>query len=283
MPTAYSRSLRIQYNDLSRGSPAFLCLPGWCENKSVFGRITHALGRSQRVIALDWRGHGKSASEGGEFGHEELVEDALAVIRTSGVGTVIPVAISHAGWVALELRKRLGERVTRLVLLDWILGEPPPEFGAVLAGLQERERWLATREELFRAWIAGSDEPHVVRHIREEMGSYGHEMWARAARAIESAYGDGTPFEALARLTPPCPVLHLFSQPRDKRTLAAQEDFARLHPWFHVRRLEAYSHFPALEMPDLTARAILDFAGEGQRRAGPLASWGRSDGAAPGS
>lgn len=279
MPTAYSRSLRIQYNDLSRGSPAFLCLPGWCENKSVFGRITHALGRSQRVIALDWRGHGKSAAQGEEFGNEELVEDALAVIRTSGVGTVIPVSISHAGWVALELRKRLGERVPRLVLLDWIVGEPPEEFRSVLTGLQERGSWLATRERLFHAWIAGSDEPHVVRHIREEMGSYGFEMWARAARAIECAYGDGTPLEALARLAPPCPTLHLFSQPRDKAYLAAQEDFARRNPWFHVRRLEAHSHFPVLEMPDLTARAILDFAGEGQRRTGPLASWGRADGA----
>src|SRR5262245_4792136 len=76
VPTAFCRNVRIQFNDLSRGSPAFLCLPGWCENKSAFGRITHAIGRSQRVIALDWRGHGKSASPGAEFGLEELVDDA---------------------------------------------------------------------------------------------------------------------------------------------------------------------------------------------------------------
>jgi len=271
VPTAYCRELRIQFNDLSRGSPAFLCLPGWCENKSAFGRITHAIGRSQRVIALDWRGHGKSASPGSEFGLEELVDDALSVIRASSVGTVIPVAISHAGWVALELRRRLAERVTRLVLLDWIVGPPPPEFLAVLAALQDRERWLETRGELFQMWIADCEKPHVARHIREEMGSYGFEMWARAARAIESAYGDDTPLEALARLAPPCPTLHLFSQPRAPAYLASQQDFARLNPWFKVQRLDGRSHFPALELPEACAAAILEFATAGQRRVGPLA------------
>lgn len=272
MPTAFSRSLRIQYNDFSRGSPAFLCLPGWCESRNTFAWITHTLGREHRVIALDWRSHGKSAAAGGEFGHAELVDDALAVVRTSSVGTVIPVSVSHAGWVALELRRRLGDRVPRMVLLDWILGPPPPEFAAVLAGLQDRERWLDTRGELFRRWIADCEDGHVVRHVREEMGSYGYEMWARAARAIEREYEKGSPLNALERLSPSCPTLHLFSQPRDPAYLAAQQDFARTHPWFRVLRLDAQSHFPALESPDATARAILAFAAGNVRRSGPLAS-----------
>jgi pimeloyl-ACP methyl ester carboxylesterase len=271
VPTAYSRSLRIQYNDLSRGSPAFLCLPGWCETKSTFGRITHALGRSQRVIALDWRGHGKSASDGAEFGLEELVDDALAVIRATGIGPFIPVAISHAGWAALELRRRLGERVPRMVCLDWIVGPPPAVFLSLLKALQDREQSLVTRGALFRRWIADCSDPLVVRHIREEMGSYGYEMWGRAARAIERSYASGSPLEALARLDPPCPTLHLYSQPREKEYLTFQQDFAKKHPWFKVQRVEARSHFPALETPDAIARAILDFADFGPRRVGPLA------------
>lgn len=274
MPTAFSHSVRIQFNDFSRGSPAFLCLPGWCENKSTFARVTHALGRSNRVIALDWRGHGKSAAAGGEFGHAELVEDALAVVRTTGVGTVIPVAVSHAGWVALELRRRLGERVPRLVLLDWLVGTTPKAFRELLTALQEREHWLTTREALFRRWIADCRIPHVVRHIREEMGTYGFEMWSRAARAVEAAYADGSPLEALSRLTPPCPTLHLYSQPRDAALLAQQQDFAKAHPWFRVQRLDTRSHFPALEAPEAVTQAILAFASGDQRRVGPLAASG---------
>jgi pimeloyl-ACP methyl ester carboxylesterase len=271
VPTAYSRSLRIQYNDLSRGSPAFLCLPGWCENKTTFARITHALGRAHRVIALDWRGHGKSASSGAEFGQEELLEDALAVIRATSVGPFVPVAVSHAGWLALELRRRLGERVPKLVLLDWMVGTPPPEFRSVLAALQDRERWLEMRGEMFRFWIGSGESAVVARHVREERGSFGFEMWARAAREIERAYLGPTPLEALAKLDPPAPTLHLVT-PRDAGDLAAQQEFARAHKWFRVERLATTSHFPALEAPEAVAAAILAFVDAGVRRAGPFAS-----------
>jgi len=275
VPTAISQGIRIQYNDFSRGSPALLCLPGWCENKTAFARLTHAAARSHRVIALDWRGHGKSASSGADFGSAELVEDALSVIRATGVGTVLPVAVSHAGWVALELRRRLKERVPRIVALDWILGDPPAPFLAVLDALQDRERWLETRGQLFQMWIAGCDDPHVARHVREEMGSYGSEMWARAAREIRRAYAAaGNPLRAFAALTPAVPLLHLYSQPRDPAILQAQQDFARAHPWFRVQRLDGHSHFPALESPEAVVKAILEFAAAGQRRLGPFSTAG---------
>ena len=183
----------------------------------------------------------------------------------------MPVAVSHAGWLALELRARLGERVPKIVLLDWIVGTPPPEFRAVLAALQDRERWLETRGELFRFWIGASEAPQVARHVREELGSYGFEMWARAAREIERAYLGPTPLEALARLVPPAPTLHLVT-PRDPGELAAQQDFARQHKWYRVERLATRSHFPALEAPEAVATAILAFVDAGVRRAGPFAS-----------
>jgi pimeloyl-ACP methyl ester carboxylesterase len=98
--------------------------------------------------------------------------------------------------------------------------------------------------------------------VREEMGSYGFEMWARAAREISAAYADlGTPLQILGSLTPPFPVMHLYAQPDDPRYLAAQKFFAASHPWFKVRRLNARSHFPMFEIPDVMARAIEEFAG----------------------
>jgi pimeloyl-ACP methyl ester carboxylesterase len=275
VPFAISRGVRIQYNDLARGGPALLCLPGWCENKIDFARFTHAAGRAHRVIGLDWRGHGKSDASDGDFGLDELVEDALAVVRASSVGPILPVAVSHAGWVAIELRRRLGERVRGLVLLDWMLTEPTPAFRAVLEGLQDRERWLATRSELFRTWSPGPEETQVTRHVREEMGSYGFEMWSRAAREIAAAYArHRSPLEALKALDEPVPTLHLYSQPRDAATLEAQRAFARANDWFHVQRLDGTTHFPALELPDAVADAVLEFARAGQRRLGPFSTSG---------
>jgi hypothetical protein len=64
----------------------------------------------------------------------------------------------------------------------------------------------------------------------------------------------------MAALSPPPPFLHLFSQPRLPEFLAAQKALARAHPWFAVRRLEAQSHFPALETTEELATEIERFA-----------------------
>jgi pimeloyl-ACP methyl ester carboxylesterase len=110
-------------------------------------------------------------------------------------------------------------------------------------------------------WLKGLDIPELVHYVREDMGSYPFEMWARAGREIGAAYGKaGSPLRALATLDPPVPVLHLYAQPGDPGYLAAQQSFAAAHPWFHVSKLEARSHFPMYEVPDEMAAAIETFA-----------------------
>jgi 3-oxoadipate enol-lactonase/4-carboxymuconolactone decarboxylase len=107
----------ISYDD--RGPtgqrPAFLCLPGWCVNRGFFEPLAERLAARHRVLTLDWRGHGDSGSPASEFGHAELLEDALAVVEAAGAEAVIPIGQAHGAWVALALRRRLGERVPGFV------------------------------------------------------------------------------------------------------------------------------------------------------------------------
>jgi hypothetical protein len=57
-------------------------------------------------------------------------------------------------------------------------------------------------------------------------------------------------------------VRHLYAEPKDPAFLAAQQDFARTHPWFTVRRLDtAHTHFPMLEQPADLAEDVTRFAG----------------------
>src|SRR5581483_7236488 len=100
-------------DDLGRGEPALLCLNGWCDTRTQFARLAPLLAARRRVLALDWRGHGESERPAGDFGMDALVDDALAVISASGAQRVVPVAVSHSGWVAIELRRRLGARIPR--------------------------------------------------------------------------------------------------------------------------------------------------------------------------
>lgn len=260
MPKVESHGIRIRYDDQGQGEPALLFLPGWCASRSVFDELTRRCAQWRRTLALDWRGHGQSERPTDDFGADDLADDALAVIEASQADRVVLVALAHAGWVAIELRRRLGARIPKLVLLDWIVLEAPPPFLGALRSLQDPAQWQQTREQLFSMWLHGLDIPALTHHVRDDMGSYPFEMWARAAREIGAAYAKaGSPLRALASLDPPVPVFHLYAQPEDPGYLAAQRSFSATHPWFQVVKLQARSHFPMYEVPDEMAMAIERF------------------------
>ncbi len=264
MPFADSEGTRIYYDDRGTGEPVLLCLPGWCVHHTMFVPLAERLSAHHRVLAMDWRGHGKSQASDRDFGEAEMLADALTVMQVSGAQSVIPIAQAHGGWVAIELRRRLGERVPKMIFTSWnpifISGNPlAPPFLAAMPSLQENARWRETVERLLTMWL--SDAPaSVATQIRNEMGSHGFEDWARAGREIAAVYAcEGDPLQALSTFRPSVPVLHVYAQPRAPEYLSAQESFARDHPWFAVCRLEAVSHFPTLEVPDETATVINGF------------------------
>lgn len=255
---ALSSGGRVAYDDLGAGEPALLLLPGWCANRTVFRRLAPFLAARRRVLALDWRGHGGSDAPSADFGEEGLLEDALAVVASSGAREVVPVALAHAGWIAIALARRLGTRIPRMILVDWlVLGAPPP-FREALAGMQSPDTWRPTLDRLFDFWLHDGADPEVERFVRGEMGAHGFPMWSRAGRAILAAYDrEGSPLEALSRLSPPVSTLHVYATPDDPGVLRAQQEFAAAHPWFRVRKLEARTHFPMIEAPDALAAEIL--------------------------
>jgi pimeloyl-ACP methyl ester carboxylesterase len=260
MPEVQSHAIRISYDDHGQGEPALLFMPGWCGSRRVFDELAPRCARRRRTLAIDWRGHGESARPADDFGADDLVDDALAVIEASQADRVVPVAMAHAGWVAIELRRRLGARIPKLVLLDWIVLEAPPPFLGALRSLQDPAQWQQTREQLFSMWLQGLDIPALTHYVREDMGSYPFEMWTRAGREISKAYAKaGSPLQAPATLDPPVPVLHLYAQPDDPGYLATQQSFAATHRWFQVSKLQARSHFPMYEVADEMAMAIEKF------------------------
>jgi len=263
MQEVVSDGVNIAYDDAGSGEPALLFLSGWCANRSVFNRLMQRCSRHRRCLALDWRGHGDSSKPAGDFGAADLANDARSVIHASSVQQVIPVALAHSGWVALQLRRELGNQIPRLILLEWlVLGAPPP-FLVALDGMQSPQQWRETVDAIFEQWLHGVDNPALEHFVRSEMGSYGFDMWSRAAREIAAAYNkEGSPLAVLAQLDPSLPVLHLYSQPADEAFLNAQEEFVAKHPWFHARRLNARSHFPLFEVPDELAEAVEQFAAE---------------------
>jgi hypothetical protein len=123
--------------------------------------------------------------------------------------------------------------------------------------------WGAQARESPSLFVGGAPAS-VQTQIRNQMlRSHGYEMWSRAGREISAVFArEGDPLTALGKLSPPVPVLHVYTQPPAPEYLSTQESFARANPWFHVRRLEAASQFPTLEVPDETAAVIREFIDE---------------------
>src|SRR5258706_1824673 len=181
---AISGKISIAYAESGKGDTTLLLMPGWCSNRTVFNSLIPLLSKRYRVVALDWRGHGESEKMSSDFGQNELVEDALAVIKEAKIRTVIPVAQAHAGWVAIDLKTRLSNRVPKIVFLEWIGLDPPPPFLAALQGLQEADKLKPTLDVLFENWTNNVDNPGLVNFVKDEMGAYGFDMWSRGARTI---------------------------------------------------------------------------------------------------
>ena len=256
-----ARTPSLAHAVAGRGEPALLFLPGWCGDRTVFDGLLAQLGTARRVVAVDLPEHGESPRTGTDFTTADVVRATVTLADALGLDRLVPVALSHAGWVAIELRRRLGaRRVPGIVLLDWMVLGTPPGFDDALAGLQDDRAWSDVRAALFGMWTEGVDEPAVHEYVAS-MGRYGAAHWQRAGREISAGFAaDGAPLGALGMLPEPCPTLHLYAQPADDTVLAAQRTFAESHPWFEVHRLDAHSHFPMFEVPDEMSTLIEEFA-----------------------
>jgi pimeloyl-ACP methyl ester carboxylesterase len=183
MPFADSEGISIYYDDRGEGEPVLLCLPGWCNTHTIFEPLAERLSADQRLLALDWRGHGNSQASDRDFGFTEMAVDALAVIEASGAHSVIPIAQGQAPWAAVELQRRLGERMPKMVVSSWPVISPSgnplaSRFLNAIRALQYYERWRDGAEQLLTMWL--SDAPDSVEtQIREQMLRQGYEMWSR--------------------------------------------------------------------------------------------------------
>ncbi len=116
------------------------------------------------------------------------------------------------------------------------------------APLAER---LAARHRVIRLdWRGHGDSGRPT-------GSYGFDMWSRAARAVTADYAQyASPLRAAMELDQKPDMLNLYSQPRTAGFLAGQQEFSAANPWFSARQLNGVTHFPALEIPDATAAEL---------------------------
>ncbi|HJS00153.1 MAG TPA: alpha/beta fold hydrolase [Flavobacterium sp.] len=108
----------ISYNDIGEGSIPMLFIHGFPFDKSMWKVQLDALKLSNRVIAYDIRGFGKSKDETTPLSIDLFTEDLIAFMDNLKIEKAIICGLSMGGYIALNTIKKYQERLEALILCD---------------------------------------------------------------------------------------------------------------------------------------------------------------------
>jgi len=170
------------------GAPVVLLLHGLGATAALnWHAVFDSLGRHYRVIALDYRGHGRGIRLRGRFRLADCADDAAALIAELRIDRVIAVGYSMGGPVAQLLWHRHRGRVAGLVLCATSRnfrgrsGNRVGEliFPALIPGLAFGSRLVPAplRRKLVRDFLAARiRNPAALQWVSSEVG--GHDLGA---------------------------------------------------------------------------------------------------------
>ena len=251
MPYERCNGVDLYYEDEGDGRPV-VYLPGAMAGLRFF---QHQLSPSadHRAVALDYRGHGRSATP--ETGHAvpQYARDLQAFLDRCGLDDVVLVGWSMGALVAWEHVDRFGtDRLAGLVVVDMSASAfqwADYDHGSIdLAGLRERLELVQTdpadfTERLIDAAFSGSVSPATRRLARDEL--------SRPPPPVKSAILADYALRDYRDVLPAVdvPALALATADETWRTVAAVEHVASLLPNADVETFENSGHCPFIEEP----------------------------------
>jgi len=185
-----SDGLRLYTRDYGPGRSDALpviCLPGLARNSEDFHELAEALScdpaRPRRVLALDYRGRGRSDYDR-DWRHYDLkveLEDCLKVLAAAGIGKAAFVGTSRGGLIAMALGAAHPDLVAGIVLND--IG-PVIDTGGLL-----RIRGYVGKLPIPETLQEGAD---ILRRMSgEQFPAFTDEQWLSMARGTWHETADG--------------------------------------------------------------------------------------------
>jgi pimeloyl-ACP methyl ester carboxylesterase len=111
--------LRLGYRDWGGEGPPLLALHGSAAHAHWWDPVAPRLARRHRVLALDWRGHGRSEwPRPPAYGSEDFAADLLGVIERLRLERVVVAGHSMGGHAALAFAAWYPAALARLVVVD---------------------------------------------------------------------------------------------------------------------------------------------------------------------
>jgi 3-oxoadipate enol-lactonase len=177
MPVAQLNGTEIHFTDAGNAKDVILLLHAFPLHSGMWSRQLATLQKRHRVIAVDYRGMGKSGVPPEATTMQLVAEDLRAVLAHLRVERAAVAGLSMGGYVAFELYRQAPALFRGLVLCDTKETADGDEGKAV------REKFARTALERGLGWVAEEMMPKLLRP--------GHDP--ALAKEVRHLIADGTP------------------------------------------------------------------------------------------
>ena len=253
---AYRAAMHPVSGDTSPNPPLVL-LHSLAVDQSTWAPVAEILDRDHRVITIDTRGHGDSASAG-SAGPAEWSADIISVLDALEIDKALLVGVSMGGIQAGAAAAAAAERVTGIVVADSFAALPAKISAARIAGLSE---YAATHpmDQVADKYV---DDTFVAAHadargrelVRRSISAMGHGDYLCA---VAACFGADIRAE-LANVV--VPALVLWGELDQKTPRALSEAIATGIPEAHLKVVPGAAHLSHLDQPEVFASLVSEFA-----------------------
>ena len=265
MPTTPVGSHVVYYDEHGEGHPLLL-IPGIGLSRLTWWKQIQPLSQKHRVLAMDNRDAGDSASCCAPYAIADMAEDVAGLIENLQLAPASVMGWSMGGFIALELAVRHPALVEKLILVATSAGgptqvPPAPEVMAVL--MPDPDEDVETRERRNFALLTGQGYmPAHPEDFDQWVRTVGAKPMAPEAQQRQLAAvmtWEGVGDQLCQGCAAPTLVVHgdadpLVPYPNGQR-LAAQIPNARLSTYAGV------GHLLPIEAAERLNREVLEFLG----------------------
>lgn len=261
-----TRGGQVAYEIYGTGGTPVVAVPGIGDTRASYRALGPILADAGYTLyAMDLRGHGESSADFDSYTPEDIGDDVVDLLEALDLRDAVLIGNSIGG-ASIAHASLQTDRVARLVLLNGFVRDMPadrwmrPLVPVLFASPWGVAVWGMYRKTLFVSEPADhqANRAEVLENLREPGRLHAVRSMMRASKASIGARLSEVSVPALIVMGAQDPD---YSDPAEEGRIQAEQ----LGGQNHVVVVDRSGHYPQIERPDATARAILDFLAQEAR------------------